>query len=428
MITYTIMHEGAIQMIQIFFSVMLFSSAILAQSLTLQTSIDKALRHYPEIKASNLQIERSAHSYDAVFSEYLPQIDLRANYNFQQTFVFPQNGFFNTVDDRAWSTGASLKQKIWDFSKTYSKILASKVDKQISKLSLNEAKALLAYKVKSLYESMVVQREAIKVREKDLEVKEAYYKQSLAFVEQGLKTRADSSRFLSALYLSKSNLGESQATFNKAKNSLSLYIGEEIADDVILQKDILYDNIQVKSDIKQKILEKNYALRIGMQDIKKNRLLHKSAQALHFGSLDAVASYDHINSLNEYDSKVVGVTLNIPLYSGGRINALSQEAALSTQIASEQKASQELALKEEIQNLLEDIKHFTKTITAKKAQLEASSQTTQLLDARYKEGLATYIEVLDASALQLDAKLGLLNAQYEYSSTIHRLEYLQGNI
>ncbi len=62
------------------------------------------------------------------------------------------------------------------------------------------------------------------------------------------------------------------------------------------------------------------------------------------------------------------------------------------------------------------------------AQLRAATSTSELLSARYKEGLSTYIEVLDASALKLDAELGLLSAKYEKSSAIHKLEYFEGKI
>ena len=73
-----------------------------------------------------------------------------------------------------------------------------------------------------------------------------------------------------------------------------------------------------------------------------------------------------------------------------------------------------------------DIDRFEKTIEAKKSQLKASKQTQTVLEARYKEGLATYIEILDASSLTLNAELGLLQAIYEKSSALHRIEYLQG--
>lgn len=411
---------------RLLFTSCLLSSLLFSQTLTLDQSIQKTLQNHPDIKTFALRVSQSHSAYDASFSEYLPQVTLSANYNALQTFVFPTNGVFHTIDDSGWSAGASVKQKIWDFSKTSSSVDASKLDESISQLSLEDIKALLVSKVKSLYELMLVEREAVIVREQDLKTKEAYHKQSLAFVEQGLKTSADSSRFLSAVYLSKESLAESQAEFEKAKNSLSLYMGEPIDSEIVLESELLESDFITPIDVEQKILAQNYQLKIATQNIEKNELLHKSAQASHYGSIDAVGSYNHISSLNTYDSKLLGVTLNIPLYSGGRVSAESQKAEIGAQIAKEQKASAKLALKEESENLLTDIKKYRFTIEAKKAQLDSSQQTTALLDGRYKEGLATYIEVLDATALELNAKLGLLNAKYQLAQALNRLQYLQG--
>ena len=411
---------------RLLFTSCLLSSLLFSQTLTLERSIQKTLQNHPDVKTFALRVSQAHSAYDASFSEYLPQVTLSANYNAVQTFVFPANGTFNTIDDNGWSAGASVKQKIWDFSKTSSSVDASKLDESISQLSLKDIKALLVSKVKSLYELMLVEREAVNVREQDLKTKEAYYKQSMAFVEQGLKTSADSSRFLSAVYLAKENLAEARSEFEKAKNSLSLYMGESIASDVVLESKLLESNFNAPADVEQKILAQNYQLKIATQNIEKNKLLHKSAQASHYGSIDAIGSYNHINTLNEYDSKLLGVTLNIPLYSGGRVSAESQKVEIGAQIAKEQKASAELALKEESENLLTDIKKYRFTIEAKKAQLDSSQQTTALLDGRYKEGLATYIEVLDATALELNAKLGLINAKYQLAQAINRLQYLQG--
>ena len=402
------------------------SSLLFSQTLTLEQSIEKTLQNHPDIKTFALKVSQSHSAYKASLSVYLPQVNFQANYNAVQTFTLPSPNAFTTVDDTGWSAGVSLKQKIWDFSKTTSQVHASKLDTTISQLSLEDIKALLVSKVKSLYELMIVQKEAVTVREQDLKTKEAYYKQSMAFVEQGLKTTADSSRFLSAVYLSKESLADSQAEFEKAKNSLSLYMGESISSDTLLESELLDSNLKTSTDVVEKILAQNYQLKIATKNIEKNKLLHKSAEASHYGSIDAVGSYTRISTLNEYDSKLLGVTLNIPLYSGGRVSAEAQKAEIGAQIAKEQKASAELALKEEVENLLTDIKKYRFTIEAKKAQLDSSEQTTALLDGRYREGLATYIEVLDATALELNAKLGLLNAKYQLAQAINRIQYLQG--
>ena len=87
-----------------------------------------------------------------------------------------------------------------------------------------------------------------------------------------------------------------------------------------------------------------------------------------------------------------------------------------------------LILKEELRSLLIDIKRYSKTIKAKKAQLSSARTTRKVLEARYKEGLTTYIELLDSTTLVLNAKLGLLEAYYSRSLALDRIEYLKGKI
>ena len=398
---------------------------LLSQELSIHDAIDKAINTHPDIRKYSLQIHKSKSAVDVAKSDYLPQVNFNADYNPTKTFVFPSNGQFNTLDNDGYQVGASLHQKIWDFDKTLANIDAQKQSISIAKLSLEDAKAYLAYKVKLQYELILVQRSAMKVREKDLQAKEALYKQAQALVEQGMKTSADATRFLSSFYIAKDNLAISQASFDKARNTLSIYIHEEIQSDVILDTKTLEASPFANE---KTIIESSPSLKALEKNIQKSSLEYKSVKSSHYGSLDFVASYNYQDTLNAYDSSLVGVTLAVPLYSGGRISALTQQAQINKQSTQAEYDSKVLALREEVSSLIIDINRYKKTIAAKMAQLDAASSTSNLLDARYKEGLATYIEVLDASALMLDAELGLLSAKYERSSAIHKLEYLQGKI
>ena len=403
-------------------------SSVSAETLTLQTAIEKTLGHHPDIKAFMLRIEQAERGYDAAFADYLPQVSVSANYTPTRTYVFPTNGQFHTVDDDGWDAGASVRQKVWDFAKTNALIDASKVDEDISRLSLAEAKALLAFKVKSLYELLVVQREAITVREKDLEAKKAFYAQSKALVKQGLKTEADASRFLSAVYLAEDSLAVAKASYEKAKVSLSLYMGVELPDDLQLQDDILKQEPDGHGDIENEVLAENTRLRIDRRTEEKNRRLHRASKNAHYGSIDLQASYTRIATLNDYDSHYVGISYNLPLYSGGRLSAQEQRSRIGYEIARQQSALEELAIKDELRSLLIDIDRYGKTIEAKKAQYDAAQKTRSVLEARYKEGLATYIELLDSTSVALNAKLGLLEAYYLRSIAIERIDYLKGQI
>jgi outer membrane protein TolC len=131
---------------------------------------------------------------------------------------------------------------------------------------------------------------------------------------------------------------------------------------------------------------------------------------------------------DDYDSKLLGVTLNIPLYSGGKLKAEAQKAKIAYLIAKEKKSSEILKLRDEIEGLLTDIKRYDSTIQAKKEELISVNETKKVIEGRYKVGLATYTEVLDAVSSSLNAKLALLEAYYLKSVSIDRLRYLKGKI
>ncbi len=411
---------------KIFFIALFIFTTLQAQTLTLKECIEKATTSHPDIKTFMLQIQKSAKGTKVANADYLPQITASAEYDFQKTYVLPLNGVFHTIDDDGWQVGVTLQQKIWDFSKTTSKIAASKIEEDIAKLSLKDAKALMAFNVKLQYELMLVQQQAIVVREKDLQAKTELYKQANEQVRLGMKTKADASRFLSAVYMAKDNLAIAQADFFKAKTRLSNYIGQDIAEDILLEDTIANNSLQITGNLLQEIMHNNLQLQSLQKSIQINTLNKKSAKASHYGSIDAIASYNKIGSLNEYDSSLIGITLKIPLYSGGRTSATVEQAAIQEQSTKEALNSKKLTLKNELEALLIDLQRYEKTLQAKQAQLEASQETKVLLEARYKEGLSTYIEVLDAISLYLDAKLGLLQAQYAKSSTINRINYLEG--
>jgi len=405
------------------------SYTLQAQTLTLKEAVSQTLAHHPDVKRFMLRIKQAEEGYNAAYADYLPQIDLSATYNPTQTYVMPQNGSLSTIDDDGWNAGVTLHQKVWDFERTNALIEASKIDEDISKLSLAEVKALLAFKVRSLYELLIVQKEAIRVREKDLEAKKAFYAQAKALVKQGLKTHADASRFLSAVYLAEDNLAIAKASFDKAKSSLSLYMGKPISDHVKLQSHVLKrGRKESKKRIEAEVLRHNHTVQIDTLAVEKSRQLHRSAHATQFGSVDVVASHNRFETLNSYNTDYVGINYSVPLFTGGRLSAQEQQAKIGYQIAREQKASDIIALKEELRNLLIDIDRYGRTIKAKKAQLASAQKSLKLVSARYKEGLATYIEVLDSTSQVLAAKLGVLEAYYSRSLALERIEYLKGTI
>ena len=171
-----------------FFIFIVVTSTLKAENLSLNECIQKALKTHPDIQKYSLGVKSAKSAIDIARADYLPQVTLNAEYDLIRTYTLPSNGIFNTKESDGWAIGGIVNQKIWDFSKTTANIEAQKVDEEISNLTLVDAKALLAYKVKLQYELMLVQKIAIEVREEDLNSKTELYKQAEAFVKNGMRT------------------------------------------------------------------------------------------------------------------------------------------------------------------------------------------------------------------------------------------------
>jgi len=411
----------------LFLPMYIFLSLLNADELTLDQCIEKALRNHPDIKMLSLGVAKSKSFVDIAKADYLPQIDLRAEYNPINTFVMPQNSRFNTIEDESWKVSALLNQKIYDFERTASTVGAYEKEQNRADFTLYDTKALLVYNVKNNYNLALLQTRTIKARENDIRTKEELYKQSLALVKEGLKTEADASSILSALYIAQDALAAAQAKLKKALLALSLYTGEKID----ARSTLKYNSPQKNQNgdlFIEDILEKNFSLKSQKEEIQRDALLYEASKAQNYGSIDAVASYTHQNTLNEYDTSLVGITLSIPLYSGGRMSAQSQQAMISKEMAQESYNAQKLLIENEAAGLFIDLERYRHTLKAKESLIDSSLAAKKIIEARYKEGLSTYIELLDAASTHLYAELGLLEAEFAITDIINRLEYLQGEL
>lgn len=411
-----------------YISLILYATLLFAdtKTITLDECIEKTLKNHPDLKKLSLGVLKSKSATDITKADYLPQITLGAQYNPINTFVMSQNGQFKTTRDDNYFVDATLNQKIYDFSKTLYLIDASKKDIDIASLSVEQAKALLVFNVKTLYDAILLQNSVTEARESDLKTKEELYAQAKSLVKEGLKTKADEATILSSLYSAKDALASSKAQKQKALSTLSLYMGQKLEDDMVFED--IVKKAKNLENIESFIIDENLELKSLSKEIDKNALLYYASKASSYGSIDAIASMSHQNSLSEYDTVAVGFVAKFPIYSGGRIDAQTQLYEISKEISKESYKSKKLYIQDEIDGLLIDIKKYEYTIEAKKALLESSSLARDIVNARYKEGLSTYIEALDATTTYLNAKLSLLEAEYSVRGILNRLEYLRGNI
>ena len=413
-----------------FLLILLFGTLLEAKSLSLQSCIEKTLKNHPDEKSFALSLKQSEKEVDSAKSAFHPQIAVHLEYDPLKTYVISQNGRNFTKDDTFTHEDIVLSQKIWDFSKTKNRIEAQKIEKDISKLSLEEIKNKLRLKVEQVYDLMLLQKQMINLRRHDLKAKQALYRQAVAMQKQGLKTKIDAMRFESEVFSAKEALSLAVTGYDKAKNSLEFLIGEKISKHTVLKNELKkIERLRLKKskkDFLRKQLLNNPSLKKVYKSIEKSQKLYNISKNERYGSIDATAMATHEETLWNYDTQSVAIKAQIPLYQGGKLKAQAQKAKIAQIKARTTYASALLQYKEQLEALFIDLRHIDVSIKAKKKSIKATKEALRLIEGRYKVGLISYLEVLDALTLYKSSQTALISAYAQKSDILYQIKSLTG--
>ena len=224
------------------------------------------------------------------------------------------------------------------------------------------------------------------------------------------------------LSLSEAEVIAAEDNLTDSRNALALMLGKDIA-----TLDRLTDGFSVQpmqpanlDEWKEIALAHNpemaaqrEAVEVANQEVKRNR-------AGHAPRLDAIASISKSESdttstfKQDIDTKSIGLQLNIPIYAGGAVSALTAQAQ-----ANYLKSQDDLQTK--TNEVLLDLRKQYSTLQSSTLKIDALKQSVasaELLVAATKKsligGVRTNLDVLDARKQLFETKRDLSLARYNY--------------
>ncbi|MTW31686.1 TolC family outer membrane protein [Pseudoduganella danionis] len=185
---------------------------------------------------------------------------------------------------------------------------------------------------------------------------------------------------------------------------------------------------------KRVALERNPDLKAKLIAVEINQQEINKARAGHLPRMDLVATYgkntsESINTINQDSTtRSIGIQLNIPLYSGGAVNASTRQA-----VANKEKALADLQAEKDKQ-LLELRKNFD-SLTSSAARIDAlmkAVESGRLLvkatEQSIKGGIRINLELLDAQRQLSSTQRDLAQARYTYVLAHFKLRAAAGTL
>jgi len=413
---------------RLFLLMILMAPILFAKTLSLQEAIDATLASHPDAKLALYQLDTASENLGIAKASTYPELNLNAEYYPTKTLVSQSNGSFMTQDHFTTHLDVTFTYTLWDFGRTQRRIDAAHEESDSAMALTENATALLIEKVWQAYYSLAYIERVNEANALSLAFYQALYDQAQHMKNVGLKTQADSERWYASLLEAKDLLATSRNEGRKFTHLLRILTGID-EDPLLIEDDFTqrsHASIPSFSDAQwhQMLTNNNAELKALAFKIKQSQSLYESSKTEHYGTVVSVGSVGNDTSISSYSSNQIGIKASVPLFTGGKLSHQIEKDRVAILLAKEALHSRDFALWQELYEAILDTNRLDSTIEAKKMSARALAKTVTLTEGRYKEGLSTYIEVLEAQRAYDNAKISQNAAMLQKIASMAHIQRL----
>ncbi len=405
-------------------------------SLTLGQAHDLAVRNHPLISVADLkalaarQVTRQAQA--GFFPNLSANVMSVGTANDENTRLGAYGGLNNSLVLARNAEGLILSQLITDFGRTANLAGSAKLRAQAEADNARATREQILLAVDSSYYGALRAQAVTQVAQQTLATRQTFLDQVSALASNKLRSDLDVS-------FARVDLEDGQLILSKAQNDLqaafaqlSNLLGERNAKTYKLVEEPL--PAVVSTNISEFV---EVALRTRPDLIS---LQNSHDAAVKFFHAERALAYPNISAIGAAgvipvrDSELppnyaaAGVSVTLPLFSGGMISARRQEAELRAQAADQ-------SLRDLEDNIVRDVRiawlnaqnAFDRfQITSK--LVKNAQQAFELADARYKSGISSIVEFDQAQLNLIAAQINYATTEYEYLLQRSALDFQTGTL
>ncbi|MFA6598155.1 MAG: TolC family protein [Ignavibacteriaceae bacterium] len=434
----------------IIFSLIFFCAAVAfpQKNLSLSEVVKIALQKNTTIQKTEEGIKVYEAGVKSAYGNLLPSLSASGGWNWsrsvQEGGQYIYNGLaFNApkqiVQSRNYSAGASADITLFDGLSNFANISRSKNSLEAAKYSLDRAKQNLTYQAISGFYDVINAKKLMDVKEQDLKWNQKNYEIILERNKLGNVTLAD-------VYSQQVKVGNAELELIRAQNSYATtkseylyYLGLDMLEDFTFEDPTVNDK-----ELKLDMIEIDPNLNLLVEKALSNRSDLKSAKLTYQGSIDGItmAKAGHLPSLSNYYtygtnantvgemfksySTSVGLSLNIPIFSGFSVENRVQQAEVEAKNNELDVNDLERQIKKEMQKTYLDLQASEKRLDVSKKNVTAAEENRKIEQEKYTLGATMLLNVLIANSDYTNALTNYVNAQFEYVKLKEQLAYSLG--
>jgi outer membrane protein TolC len=414
-----------------------------SQVITLEQALEIAMSENVSVKVADLEIKRTEYAKKGAYAALYPQIDLTGSYQRtikKQVMYMTMNGQSMGIEvgkSNTINAGASAAMPVVN-AQLWGSLKLSALDVELAVEKARSSRLEMVTQVKNAYYAVLMAKEAFSV------YKEVYENAVLNLEETQKKFDAQkTSEF--ELVRAKTSVANAVPNVYNAESSVILalwqlkaVLGVDLDMDLDVAGKLEDHSQQMFYDIHQHdsvSLDNNSTMKqlaIQMEQLAQNIKLQKFA---NIPSLALAFNFSYMSMADDISFKefpwtpysTVGLSLNIPIFAGGKRYQAIRQAKNQHQQVQLQVENTERQLKIAIRQSLNSMEMNMKSYYAAQTAEESAQKAYDIAAASYKLGRGTLLDLNDAQLALTQSQLAKSQAVYNFLSAKAQLEQTLGN-
>ena len=407
-------------------------------TLSLSEAVDYALENNPSTKNARLELLISKATIKETTARGLPQINGAYNldYNPKIPVVFlpnqPPFGDPSNPSDviparfgvsYSSGLGVTVSQMVFDGS-FFVGLRAAKTLLELTNKDLKKAEIDVVENVKKAYFGVLVNQQRIRLAGANLSRIDTLLKETTALNEAGFVEKIDVSRVQVQRNNTYTQIQRGQAALDISKQILKLQMGIPVEYEVELSESL--QELTTKEELLQ-LVGVEGADRIEIDQVAsqitlvgldlKNNLSQYMPKINFVGNMRRSGAGNELdrvfNKSNWFGSSLVGVSMSVPIFDGFSKAARIQKNRVQLTQLENQRSFLKESFKSELYAAKANLRNDLNILEVQEANLQLATEVYQIARIKYKEGIGSNLEVVNADAALIEAEINYLGALYD---------------
>jgi outer membrane protein len=404
--------------------------------LTLDQAIQLVRKNNPALKAAAEEITAADARITQSRSAYFPQISASAGYTWLDTVskIDLGSGVMQFMPNDNYDAKVTAKATLLDFGKRGTTVNLARSGKKTAEQSLELARRELSFQTVQLFYGILFLQENLRVEEKEIAALNKALDYTTKRYQSGAATRFDVLSTEVRIAAARNKTLDIEHELRRSQLTLRRLTGITENAPLSLQGSFaLTPKAPANSGLVAQALEQRLELQLSRENeaaAKLHRsLAMKQGLPVVTGSISWGVTNGYQPDIDEMRNNVAaGLHLEIPLFNGFRTSAERQESTALMRAATQRRIDTEQQVKTDVEETVHALQTASEKITTTEVQVQQAELAARHVRARYENGMATALDLLDTEAALSQAELARLQAAYAYVMNSYTLKRATGEV